>query len=335
MKITREAILEKTHYGLKIYCYVLQQYYPKDIMKLSGRDCGLCRNPFSDGLLTLHIWIEKSDPSFALSNEVARHEDVQDGIAAGDALDFASLYFKLSGDALLEAINECLHLHVGEHWSFNRYVPDFDFCCPSNTQILQTCDSIVGAEEESSFIEDRNELPRFSLFHSPISNCLPEKTVTLPDVYCLIVSNVYAERTDQLHKIEDEKAASRFKREKFDYVTFSGIFSRRNAKSLIRHSGYLCLDFDDLDNVEGVREMLLHDDYFDTMLLFRSPSGNGLKWIVEIDVIKYNHDDYFCGIANYISKQYGIEVDMSGKDVCRACFLPFDPNAYINPSIIQ
>ena len=43
MEISREAILDKTHYGLKIYAYVLRQYYPNQtVLSVKGRDCGIC-----------------------------------------------------------------------------------------------------------------------------------------------------------------------------------------------------------------------------------------------------------------------------------------------------
>ena len=79
---------------------------------------------------------------------------------------------------------------------------------------------------------------------------------------------------------------------------------------------------------------LLQDEYFDTQLLFRSPSGHGLKWIIPTDLSECGHTDYFRSVATYVLKTYGVEVDQSGKDVCRACFLPWDPDAYLNPVLL-
>ena len=85
---------------------------------------------------------------------------------------------------------------------------------------------------------------------------------------------------------------------------------------------------------------LLDDFYLETKLLFRSPSGDGLKWIVPIDPFKHRlgaftlqeaHSLNFEAVFNYIQHKYNVEVDKSGKDVSRACFLPYDPEAYINP----
>ena len=77
--------------------------------------------------------------------------------------------------------------------------------------------------------------------------------------------------------------------------------------------------------VEELRNKLLSDEYFETEMLFTSPSGDGLKWIIPIDLEEVNHQEYFKAVANYIQSTYGLEVDQSGKDISRACFLPYDP----------
>ena len=114
------------------------------------------------------------------------------------------------------------------------------------------------------------------------------------------------------------------------------MFQTRNDKALISHSGLLCIDFDHLQNVDLLRNQLLQDEYFETQLLFVSPSGDGIKWIISIsppmgDLGGFSHSNYFAAVANYILQTYGVEVDKSGRDISRACFLPYDPQAYINP----
>ena len=39
----------------------------------------------------------------------------------------------------------------------------------------------------------------------------------------------------------------------------------------------MCIDFDHVQNTNTLRQALLADEYFDTQLLFVSPSGDGLK----------------------------------------------------------
>jgi hypothetical protein len=177
--------------------------------------------------------------------------------------------------------------------------------------------------------------PLISFFKAPITNTLPHKTVSLRQTHNAITGTHYNARTDHLRNLTDPKQARQFKSQNFDYCTFSGTFTTRSDKALINHSGLLCIDFDHLTNIEALFTTLLNDDYFDTQLLFLSPSGTGLKWIIPIDTTTAPHSDYFTAVANYISKTYHIEVDKSGRDISRACFLPYDPEAYINPIYLK
>jgi hypothetical protein len=314
--ISKEMILNKTHYGTGIYSHILRQYYPDEIvMHIVGRDCGLCRNPFNDGKKTLNIWVEKSDPTNAMSAELARHTDIENAIAAGDAFSFAELHYKQQGEELLQTLNKGLNLRIGEQRSFyNRPI------CPKSPQSPPVGD-LGGC--------------LFSFFKAPISNTKPHKAVSLLQIYNAIKGDYYKDRTEHLRKLTDQKQARQHKAANFDYCTFSGTFTSRNDKALIKHSGLLCLDFDHLNSVSMLFNRLLQDDYFDTQLLFRSPSGDGLKWIISIDTTKATHGDFFAAVANYILQTYGVEVDKSGRDISRACFLPHDPQAFINPLIVK
>jgi hypothetical protein len=178
-------------------------------------------------------------------------------------------------------------------------------------------------------------IPEFSVFKAPITNTKPNNTTNLLQIYNAIKGNYYKTRTDYLRKITDPKQARQFKAANFDYCTFSGSFTTRSDKELIKHSGLLCIDFDHLQNLNDLKNHLLADEYFETQLLFVSPSGNGLKWIIQIDTTSSPHSAYFTAVANYIQQTYNIEVDKSGRDISRACFLPHDPQAYINPIYLK
>jgi hypothetical protein len=60
-----------------------------------------------------------------------------------------------------------------------------------------------------------------------------------------------------------------------------------------------------------------------------------LKWIVQKKGDEICHCDYFLAVAKYIRDNYGLEIDQSGKDVSRACFLPYDPDVFINPKYLK
>ena len=151
------------------------------------------------------------------------------------------------------------------------------------------------------------------------------------DVYRYVVGHYACPQTEALRSMTSPADAKRYKATHFDYCTFSGLFRKRNEKELIMHSGLMCLDFDHLENKEVVKQQLLNHEYFDTELLFTSPSGNGLKWIIPVDLKGWEHSRFFKAVTNCVRATGLPMVDMSGNDVARACFLPYDPQAYINP----
>lgn len=303
MEFNQELILNKTHYGITIFAHILRQYYPdKAVLSLSGRDCKVTRNPFNNHKETLDVKI---------INGIASFLDRDNELLCGDVFDFAKLHFKKSGQALFESIYKALNLGLEKSNGFYNELP----------------------QPKGLFFKDRPiaEAPTFSYFSKPVSNIYPKKKIDLVDLYNEIKGSRYIERTKKLREIEDVKEARKYKAAHFDYVTFSGTFSKRTDKELIEHSGLLTLDFDHINNVEELKNKLLSDEYFETELLFISPSGGGLKWVIPIDLEEVNHQEYFKAVANYIQSTYGLEVDQSGKDISRACFLPYDPTVYLNP----
>ena len=182
---------------------------------------------------------------------------------------------------------------------------------------------------------DRNiNAKTISFYRAPISNCKPEKEMSLKEIFDFIKN----ERLGILIKyrgIKDEKEARSYKASKFDHCTFSGVFTHRKEDCLVQHSGLLCLDFDHLDDVESVFQQLIADARCPTALLFRSPSGDGLKWVVPIDVTQISHEDWFNVLSSYVRDTYGLEADGHCKDVSRACFLPRDPDVYMDEHVFE
>jgi hypothetical protein len=314
--MTKTDILLATHYGLGIYAHVLRQYYPNEtVLHLVGRDCGLCRNPFANDEPTLHIWLVPPRPvDNGGATEEARHEDLSSTIHDGDAFTFAEQHYHLSGEALLTKLEEELHL------------------CRKNDSTK--CEAFNEVNNDNTE-KEKTEIPVFSFFRAPISNTFPHQSITLLDAYHYIIGHFARQRTHKLRSITDAQQARRFKANNFDYCCFSGVFSKRNDNALIRHSSLMCIDFDHLPDPGDLFRRLLLDDYFDTQLLFRSPSGDGLKWIIPIDLAEYTHGDYFHAVAAYILHRYNVQIDKSGRDISRACFLPHDPDAYLNPKILH
>ncbi len=111
-------------------------------------------------------------------------------------------------------------------------------------------------------------------------------------------------------------------------VCFSGEFTKRADKSIVNHSGFICLDF---DNYEKVKEMqddksrLSKDKY--VYSVFVSPSGKGLKIIVKIPADIDNHANYFISLEEYFDSPY---FDKTSKNIGRVCYESWDKNIYVN-----
>lgn len=187
---------------------------------------------------------------------------------------------------------------------------------------------------EPDIEKPRIAIPKFSFFKHPVKNTIPSKEVSLIEVFHLLKGETYKESTFQLRSITDKAQSRAFKADNFDYVTFSGVFSKRNDKDLLKHSGLITVDFDHVSDLKSLKDALLNDEYFETELMFVSPSGDGLKWIIPIDLTKATHQLFFKAIAEYLKQTYSLEVDKSGKDISRACFLPYDNEVYINPKYL-
>lgn len=172
--------------------------------------------------------------------------------------------------------------------------------------------------------------PRFSFFKSPVSNTKPSGELNLHETHKLITGGVYAKITSDIQNEESKEAKGQLKSKRLDYVCFSGVFSRRANNHLTSYSGYLVLDLDDLEHPERVCEQLSTDETIDWKLIFVSPSGKGLKVVVKTDGNQDRHVDYFMAYSNYLLSTYELNVDPSGKDISRACFLCYDSECLIN-----
>ena len=175
-----------------------------------------------------------------------------------------------------------------------------------------------------------------SYFERPISNKVPQRTMTLVEVARLVKSTTIMSQTQALRQINDDAKARVFKGCNFPYVTPAGIFSYCNDQSLLKHSGVLCMDLDHVEDVNGLKRKLIADRLFQTLLAFRSPSGDGLKWFVRIDLQKCSHRQWFDAVRNYLMATYGLsekQVDPSVRNESRACFLCYDPEVYVNPML--
>ena len=164
----------------------------------------------------------------------------------------------------------------------------------------------------------------FSIFEQPITNIEKCCETTIGEVYEIIISDQLKEET------ESYRIGNADKNKVFPFVLFSGNFDGRKDNDLIKHSNLLAIDIDNLDNVKEVKSKLKEDKH--TALMYTTPSANGLRVVFGIDTEKATHKDYFLYAKSYFLKEYDIVIDKACKNVSRASFLCYDPDAYSNYS---
>lgn len=176
----------------------------------------------------------------------------------------------------------------------------------------------------------------FSFYLAPATRVRYYKEATIADIYrCLTDPRVAKKQTECIRLLTGKEQRAEYKRNAFHYCTFSGTFgTQRKNDALQAHSGYQCHDFDHIGDLEGTKRLLLSDPEFETLLLFTSPSGQGLKWVIETDLGKATHGEWFNAVSNYLRATYGLQTDPACKNVARACFIPYDPDAYIAPRLL-
>jgi len=111
-------------------------------------------------------------------------------------------------------------------------------------------------------------------------------------------------------------------------ICFSGEFNKRNDNSLVKHSGLICLDFDDYEKKKEMlqdKERLSKDKY--VYSVFVSPSGNGLKVLVKIPEDSDNHVNYFNSLGNHFDSD---NFDKTCKNLSRVCYESYDAFIYMN-----
>lgn len=113
-------------------------------------------------------------------------------------------------------------------------------------------------------------------------------------------------------------------------VTVSGSFTDRKDASLRKHSGFIAIDLDNIDNPNVIKELLATDKYI--YASFISISGTGLCLLFKIDGSR--HLESFEGIAAYLYETYQLIIDQSGKNVGRARFVSYDPYLVFNPAAL-
>ena len=203
---------------------------------------------------------------------------------------------------------------------------------------------------------------KMSFFKAPIWNKSPLKVVSLFWVWLTVTMKwmqlgvdpdrdvSLSSKTECLRNLEGDDAQRQFKGKNFDYITPAGIFTYCDDKSMVEPSDVLCIDLDHLDDDSQamkrklspaeMKQLLLADPYWGdkTLLMFTSPRGHGVKWLIEIDLSKCDYTTWFNAVRNYLMQIYGLgekQVDSSVANISHACFISYDPDAYLRHDLYE
>ena len=124
-----------------------------------------------------------------------------------------------------------------------------------------------------------------------------------------------------------EKKERNIEKAKLKSICFSGEFSRRAIKNIVNHSGFACLDFDDVGTIQDaicLRDSLQDNDYIYSA--FISPSGDGVKAIVKVPKDIQNYKKYYEALC----ETFDSKLDTGTKDISRVCYESYDPDLFIN-----
>lgn len=129
--------------------------------------------------------------------------------------------------------------------------------------------------------------------------------------------------------IEDKKERNEAKK-KCPLFTVSGSFDGRKDSDIRKHSGFIAIDIDNVENPNTLKKLVNNDPYIYSA--FISISGKGLCLIIKIDGTR--HSDAFIALDKYLYETYGMIADKSCSNVARSRFVSYDPYIYINEDAI-
>lgn len=116
-------------------------------------------------------------------------------------------------------------------------------------------------------------------------------------------------------------------------ATYSG---KRLDPHITRYNQLVVLDIDHVGERELERIAPLATEAPYTVAYFRSPSGDGAKLIAyaatDETATPGNHRRIYEAVSRWYAARLGVELDTSGSDIGRLCFVSDDPALYLSPA---
>lgn len=119
-------------------------------------------------------------------------------------------------------------------------------------------------------------------------------------------------------------------KQKIPHISACGLFSRyKDDTSIIKHSGYFCVDIDNLkEHTFWIKSQLAKDPY--CISTFISPSGNGIKFFMKCNPFS-PHEETHNKIVDYFKNKYDLSIDgPAQRYLMQMCYASYDPEIFVN-----
>jgi hypothetical protein len=156
--------------------------------------------------------------------------------------------------------------------------------------------------------------------------------IEFSEIISIIKNGKYKNQIESLRQLTSKEEKRKFKTENLPYFV-SALFKDNYRKSENLTSGkYFIFDVDNIptDLINELKEKFKSDSSI--LCHFLSPSGNGLKFIIELNAEITNaksFSDVYIHYKQIYQSKYNITLDNT-QDPTRACFISYDSDIYFN-----
>jgi hypothetical protein len=136
----------------------------------------------------------------------------------------------------------------------------------------------------------------------------------------------YRSQIEEIRKAENPSKSPL--KDKLPVFTPTGIFSHRSMAGLESYNGLICLDIDNVEDPEFLKQRAAKLNY--VYAAFVTPSGQGLKVMIKTNATSAEYKAKEIEVSSAFQLDTGAIRDNHCKDIARIQFVSYDPNIYIN-----
>ena len=166
------------------------------------------------------------------------------------------------------------------------------------------------------------EITRFK----SVKNTKPVEVSNLLTIIEEIRSDKYKTIIEEIR--QDENPSKSPKKDKLPVFTPTGRFNYRSIAGLEEYNGVICLDIDNVEDPEFLKQRAAKLNY--VYAAFVTPSGQGLKVMIKTNATSAEYKTKEIEVSSAFQHDTGAIRDNHCKDIARIQFVSYDPNIYIN-----